>query len=416
MKTIRLTACLLLAAAAAATAQEAPQTLLEARRGFETKLQRRDRHEEPLEEPHPALFSLVRYKGPAGDLSAYVSKPSAPGRKAPAIIWITGGFPPGGASPFVWESADPENDQSAQAYRHAGVVMMYPTLRGSFGNGGVQESFLGEVDDVLAAADYLSGLDHVDSSRIYLGGHSTGGTLALLVAEATDRFKAVFAFGPVEDPAGYGQERLPYDVDDAREARVRAPIHFLSAVRSPTFVIEGEGGNIESLRALERASKNPALRFFAVKGADHFDVLAPINALIARKVASVESGAMTLDHDEVQAAFDEQRAAMREADDLETLASLRREGRSLAEPVRARHYLLSRERAALEAAAKKVRGAGFEPSAIEERADARGEAFYVLLLSKEVVPGDLQAVFAASKAVAALAAEGDAFYRGWDVE
>ena len=67
--------------------------------------------------------------------------------------------------------------------------MMFPGLRGTSGNPGTQESFLGEVDDVLAAADFLRKVDYVDPSRIYLGGHSTGGTLALLVAEAGASFQ-----------------------------------------------------------------------------------------------------------------------------------------------------------------------------------------------------------------------------------
>ncbi|MCO5171090.1 MAG: prolyl oligopeptidase family serine peptidase [Planctomycetes bacterium] len=405
-----LTAALLLGAPALAHAQ----TLLDARKGFETKLQRRDRDEEPLEAPPAALFSLVRYRGPAGELSAYLGKPAERGRKHPAIIWITGGFPPGGIGAAAWQPADPANDQSAQAYRRAGVVMMYPTVRGSFGNGGVQEAFLGEVDDVLAALEHLRGVEDVDPERIYLGGHSTGGTLALLVAAATDRFRAVFAFGPVADPATYGQRRLPYDARDAREGRVRAPVHHLAAVRSPTFVIEGEEGNIDSLRELERACKNPAVRFLPVAEANHFDVLAPVNALIARRL--VEGGALRLDPAEVQAACDEQRAAAREADDLDALADLRRAGAPLSAAREARYHLLARERPPLQAAAQRAKGQGFTAGAIEPRTDRDGEPYFTLVLRREVVPRDLDAVFKASAAAARLARAHGVQYGGWDAE
>jgi dienelactone hydrolase len=83
--------------------------------------------------------------------------------------------------------------------------MMFPSLRGGNQNPGQKEGFLGEVDDVLAAADFLVREDYVDPARIYLGGHSTGGTPVMLVAESTPRFRAVLSFGPVNDVRGYPQ-------------------------------------------------------------------------------------------------------------------------------------------------------------------------------------------------------------------
>jgi dienelactone hydrolase len=411
------TTLLLLGLVTTARAQQAAapdQTLAEARRGFETKLLRQERESRPLAEPPEDVFTLARYKGPVGDLTAYVSTPPEPGKKYPAIIWVTGGFPPGGAGESAWEDADPDNDQTAQAYRHAGLVMMYPTTRGTAGNPGVQESFLGEVDDVLAAADHLRTLDFVDPERIYLGGHSTGGTLALLVAEATDRFKAVICFGPVEDPRTYGDEPLLYDPKDEREARIRAPIHFLAGVRSPTFVIEGEDGrsNIEPLRAMQRACTNPALHFLSVAGADHFLVLAPVNALIARKLAA--GGPLELTQQEVQAVYDEERRSLREADDLDSIARARRAGASLTTPCPARHYLLSRERAALEAAAKAAPAAGFQAGAVEQRTGRDRRPFFLLVLTKTLTLHDLDAVFATSAAAERLAKQSGADYRGWE--
>src|SRR5205085_7788189 len=132
----------------------------------------------------------VHYTPPAGSLPAYVGAPPAEGGKHPAIIWIVGGFS-NSISDIAWTPGRAENDQSATAFREAGIVMMYPCLRGGNDHPGSMEGFYGEVDDVLAAADYLSKLDYIDPQRIYLGGHSTGGTLALLAAESTSRFRAV---------------------------------------------------------------------------------------------------------------------------------------------------------------------------------------------------------------------------------
>ncbi len=62
--------------------------------------------------------------------------------------------------------------------------MMYPSLRGAHDNPGQPEGLFGEVDDMLAAITYARKLDYVDPERVYLVGHSTGATLALLTAAA----------------------------------------------------------------------------------------------------------------------------------------------------------------------------------------------------------------------------------------
>jgi acetyl esterase/lipase len=162
--------------------------------------------------------------------------------------------------------------------------MMYPSLRGGNDNPGFREGFFGEVDDVLAATEGLAKQDAVDPKRIYLGGHSTGGTLVLLAAASTDRFRAVFSFGPVEDVAGYGTDRLPFDTSNRREFELRAPGRWLHSIRCPVFVFEGERGNLRSLQALASRSTNPLVHCYPVKGADHFSILAPVTRLVAGKI------------------------------------------------------------------------------------------------------------------------------------
>lgn len=411
-----LSGALLLVTAAVAAAAEAGPTLLEAREGHRTRLVRQARDSEGLEDPPPALFSKLSYPTKLGPMSAYLSKPQGPGRK-PAIIWITGGFPAGGIGEGAWEARPASNDQSAKAYRQAGLVMMYPTLRGSAGNPGSQESFYGEVDDVLAAARFLAKQPFVDPDAIVLGGHSTGGTLALLAAATGYAFRAVIAFGPVDDPASYGAEALTYDPEDEKEARLRAPIAYLDAVACPTWVIEGEGGNIASLRALQKKSRNAKLSFFAIKGAGHFDVLAPINDYLASRLATHKGeGVPKIEAAELQGAFLSAKAAAREAADLRTLADLRAGGDDLRGPRTMKHYLLARERAPLEAAARSASSSGLKSEAVEERKDRGGRAYYLLILSKRLDFLDLKAVFACSKAAAALAEEVEAQYEGWTAE
>jgi len=271
------------AAEVAATRRPA-LSLAEERRKFKTTLVRRPRDEEPLAEPPSALFRIVHYESPAGKLPAYLSVAPEDGKRRPALIWIHGGVC-NSVGP-MWEPGPPENDQSASAFREAGIVTMYPALRGGNDGPGTEEGFLGEVDDIIAARDYLSQQDSVDPHRIYLGGHSTGGTMALLAAESSDRFRAVFSFGPVGDVEGYGPEYLPFDTSNPREMKLRSPAHWLASITTPTFVFEGEKPvtNIGWLEAMGRMSQNPAIRFMPVPGGNHFSILYPMTHLIAQKI------------------------------------------------------------------------------------------------------------------------------------
>jgi acetyl esterase/lipase len=273
-------------------AQGEQGSLTAARRGFKSTLVARKGDHEPAPEPPPKLFRLVRYDSPAGKLAAYLSPEPKDGKKHPAIIWITGGDC-NSIDEGCWKEGPPANDQSACAFRKAGIIMMFPQLRGGNDHPGPKEGFLGEVDDVLAAADFLAKQDFVDPKRIYLGGHSTGGTLVLLAAESSDRFRAVLSFGPVDNVAGYPGEFLPFDTSSRREVELRSPGRWLHSIQSPTFVFEGTDGNIDSLRAMARTSSNPQAHFYEVRG-DHFSILAPVTGLIAAKVLRDDGTATNL--------------------------------------------------------------------------------------------------------------------------
>ena len=259
-------------------------SLVEARRGFATKAIPQKGDKTPVAEPPPNLFRVVRYDSPVGKLAAYLTPDRKDGKKHPAIIWITGGDC-NTIDEGSWKEGPAENDQTASAFRKAGIVMMFPSLRGGNDNPGIKEGFFGEVDDVLAAAEFLGKQEFVDPARIYLGGHSTGGTLVLVVAECTDRFRAVFSFGPAADVSKYPPEFIPFDTSNPREIALRSPGKWLPSVRGPVFVIEGKtDGNLDALQTMARASTNAKLHFLPVQGANHFSVLAPTTQLIAGKI------------------------------------------------------------------------------------------------------------------------------------
>lgn len=261
-----------------------PATLAEARKGFVTKTHDVGMNLGPASVPPPAAFTLVHYPAPPGALAAYVSPRPADGVRHPAIVWIIGGF---GSSigDTAWLDASPDNDQSARAFRDAGIVLMLPSLRGGNDNPGHRESFYGEVDDVVAAGEFVRQLDYVDPDRVYLGGHSTGGTLALLVVESSQRFRAVFAFGPASSVTGYPADELAFDRSDAREVRVRSPVYFTAGIQTPTWAIEGAEppSNASALRVLAKGAPT-SLRLLVVPAHNHFSLLAPATAVIAQKI------------------------------------------------------------------------------------------------------------------------------------
>ena len=236
----------------------------------------------PAPEPPAGVLEKVSYDAPLGKNPAYVT-PVQPGAKRPGIVWIQGGFN-WGLDSSAWEDAPRDNDQSGSAFRKAGVAEMYPALRGASQSPGKNECFLGEVDDVLAAAEFLAKRPDVDPQRIYLGGHSTGAVIALLAAESTARFRAVFAFGPVGDARQYGGSGcLPMDAPES-EWKPRAPVEFLSEITSLTLVIEGAGGNAGVFPYMKPRVGSAPVRFITIGGANHFNGLGPGSELLAKAI------------------------------------------------------------------------------------------------------------------------------------
>ena len=261
-------------------------TLADARRGYATHLLKQTKTSDEVVKP-PAGFELVYYPAPLGSFPAYVTTPPDSSVKHPAIVWISGGFDNGiGETP--WAPATPDNDQSARAFPKAGIVTLYPSLRGGNNNPGYIEGLYGEVDDVIAAGKYLAGRPDVDPKRVYLGGHSTGGTLALLTAESTNVFRAVFAFGPVSRIEQYGGAALPFDLSNSQETSLRSPLLYLSAIVSPTFVFEGtmSPSNIAPVQDLRSNCDNPRAHFYQLPGLTHFSELAPITPVIAARIVA----------------------------------------------------------------------------------------------------------------------------------
>lgn len=273
------------------------------RDAFKTTLKLERGSLDPLPTPPQGVLEIISYPSQVGPLGAYLTPDPKDGKKHPAIVWITGGF--SNALGEMWGPQSRANDQTASAYRDAGIVTLYPTLRGGNDNPGQAEGFFGEVDDILSAADYLATLPYVDPDRIYLGGHSTGGTLVLLVASYDDRFAGVFSFGPTASVASYGDFLLGQDPETLSEDELiyRSPFVMLNCASSPVFVIEGDqGGNADDFPLFAEYVDNSYVELLLVKGATHFSILAPSNEIISAKI--MDGGDVNLSADELEISFD----------------------------------------------------------------------------------------------------------------
>lgn len=267
---------------------EAPykSELAATRKQFKTKLLVHNQQKEKPATPPKDLFSVLSFPTEIGNMDAYVSKIPDDGKLHPAIIWLTGGF--GNGLDEVWVPQQPDYDETADIFRRKGLITMYPAQRGGNMSPGYEESFYGEIDDIIAARDFLAKQKGIDSNRIYIGGHSTGGTKALLVVESTNKFRAAFCFGPVSSALLYG-DYLTYDMDNKQENILRAPGAWMKDIVTPTFILEGDAkdSNIDELKLLKKIVDKRGyqhIQFFELKGKNHFTGLQPASEAIAKEL------------------------------------------------------------------------------------------------------------------------------------
>jgi formylglycine-generating enzyme required for sulfatase activity/dienelactone hydrolase len=208
------------------------ENYVQARARFQTKLLRKgpppDRGA-PVKPP--AGVTEVIYPSGALRLKAWVNRPADDSRKFPAVLFLHGGFE---FAPGDWEQSKP--------YRDAGFIVMTPMLRAENGQPGAFSYFYDEVDDVLAAAEYLRQQPYVDAERLFIAGHSVGGTLTLLAALAYPHFRAAASFsGAPFWPEFAASKNLPFDKSDPREIQMRSPIAYAGSFKCPLRMFYGTG-------------------------------------------------------------------------------------------------------------------------------------------------------------------------------
>lgn len=206
----------------------------EARRRFRTNLVSKGPSPEksdPLGTP-PGSRRILYRGGPEGsiDLVAWLSPYEATSTPKPAVVFLHGGNATGDGH---WELVRP--------YAEAGYVVIHPSFRGENGQDGNYSGFYDETSDALAAAHYLEDLPGIDRNRIFLSGHSNGGTLSLLAAMAHE-FRAAAPISAGVNPWRYFGRFEPdvrFDANDPREFVMRASVCFAPSLKCPTYLLRG---------------------------------------------------------------------------------------------------------------------------------------------------------------------------------
>jgi acetyl esterase/lipase len=216
------------------------QDYAEARRNFETKLVHRGPSPQEADYPwqqenilaHPGRHVLDVPSDGIG-LHVFHDPPNSPGKR-PAVIFLHGGF--------AFGDGDME---MAQPFRDAGFVVVMPVLRGENGQAGDFTLYYDEVADVLAVADALGSLEHVDTNNLFVAGHSAGGTLATLSALASKKFRAAASFSGsmnqgaiVNDPDS--EWLVVFDTSDPREVQMRSPEAYAGSFKCPARLYYGD--------------------------------------------------------------------------------------------------------------------------------------------------------------------------------
>jgi len=227
-----------------------------ARKEFHTKLLRKGQAPQawkPLDLPEGV--AEIEYSSGGLRLKAWVNRPPANDKhKRPAVLFLHGGH-----------AFDLGDWQMSQPFRDAGFIVMTPMLRGENGQPGEFSLFYDELDDVIAAAEYLRRQPFISSDQVFVAGHSVGGTMAMLAAQAYKHFRAAASFSGSPDQVLFVKyapgvrDQVPFDPADARELQMRSPLAFAASFKCPIRIYYGSEEthfDLTSKRTAELATAN----------------------------------------------------------------------------------------------------------------------------------------------------------------
>lgn len=249
------------------------ENLASARKGFVTTLRVRGPAPQDYQksEPPPGAKQVEYSSGDLklkGFISADAGADAGTGKKRPAVVFLHGGW---AFDSTDWKDAEP--------FAKAGFVLFMPLLRAENGNPGNYESFLGEVDDAIAAGRFVASLPDVDSGNIFVSGHSVGAVLTCLVSMLPSPYKAGAALDGYMDMETWAAHspapQVPYERKARNEIRVRNPMAFAASIQCPLKLYVGKDArevNVLFAEKARQAGKDCELVFV---GGDHQAMVAP---------------------------------------------------------------------------------------------------------------------------------------------
>jgi len=195
---------------------------------------------------------LVHFPSKDGkwQISAFVYVPynAEKNGKNAAVVFIHGGPTSQSLNSF---------NRSVQYLANQGYFVIVPNYRGSTGYGKQFEDANrfdmggGDLDDVIAAADWLDRTGYIDPKKVVAMGGSYGGYLTMMaVTKAPDRWAAGVPIVPFvnwfteienEDPLlrQYDMTTMGDPMKDKARLMDRSPINFVERIKAPLLILAG---------------------------------------------------------------------------------------------------------------------------------------------------------------------------------
>lgn len=189
-------------------------------------------------------------------------------KRKPVVVFLHGGFALG------------EQDWlDCNTFTEQGFIVFTPSYRAENGNGGYFELMYGEIDDAAAAVKWIAKQPFVDSTKIYVFGHSIGGGLsAMLSLEQNLPIAKSGSCGGIYDEAffqSFGNE-APFDLRNPKEIEMRLFTEHLNSMQIEHYAFIGKGDTYFYRRhkLLDMLSENTKLKLFYTEGS-HMGSLEP---------------------------------------------------------------------------------------------------------------------------------------------
>ena len=244
---------------------------------------------------HPSALSSANLVHPE-----FVQFPSTSDSQIPGLLFRPQQASPDQPSPAIVYPHGGPTDEHARYWEMLpqwlvakGYAVLTPNYRGSTGYGLDHQFALhnnwGIVDseDMLAAADYLSGLDWVDGNRLGIYGASYGSYLALLALarDPKHRFKCgVAKYGDCDILTSWAQGDRPGREDLERQMghpmknlagyHAGSPVYDVAQITSPLLILHGDQDrrvhpkqSQQLVEALQR--ENKVFEYFLYEGEGH---------------------------------------------------------------------------------------------------------------------------------------------------